>query len=275
MLKAAGSGEDDKAHREFEAALRRRQRPENEVPISVAIDAVLADGQEVVVFISGARVFSNGVDFTLEVRARHGTNDGRGGMLGGVHGHGDPSNRLLLGVEFSDGRRCTNIGAPFTADFHDSADRPLLTPGGGSGGTRASDISLFLSPLPPPGDLRVVCAWPKFGLPEKITVLSADAIVEAAHRVRVLWPWEPEPEPEWGAKPPKGPEGGRGRGQERAKPPTTSTATPAWGRRVDLRLGTGVVRGCPTSVLPRSATFTICTLSRSRCTSTYKQAHMT
>jgi len=32
----------------------------------VAIDAVLADGQEVVVFISGARVFSSGVDFTLD-----------------------------------------------------------------------------------------------------------------------------------------------------------------------------------------------------------------
>ncbi len=127
MWTAAGSGGDDKAHREFETAWRRRQRTENEVPISVAIDAVLADGQEVVVFISGARVFSNGVDFTLEVRARHGTNDGRGGMLGGVHGDGDPSNRLRLGVEFSDGRRATTIGAPFTADFHDSADRPLLT----------------------------------------------------------------------------------------------------------------------------------------------------
>ena len=208
MWTLAGSGGDDEGHREFEAAWRRRQRPENEVPVSVAIDAVLADGPEVVVFISGARVFSNGVDFTVEVRARRGTNDGQGGMLGGVHGHGDPSNRLLLGVEFSDGRRCTNIGAPFTADFHDSPDRPLLTPGGGSGGTRASDISLFLSPLPPPGDLRVVCVWPKFGLPEKITVLSADVIVEAAHRVRVLWPWEAEPEPEWGVKPPNVPEGG-------------------------------------------------------------------
>jgi hypothetical protein len=132
----------------------------------------------------------------------------RGDMLGGVHGHGDASDRLLVGVEFSDGRRCTNIGSPFPPGFHDSAGRPLLTPGGGSGGTRSSDISLFLSPLPPPGDIRVVCAWPKFGLPEKITVLSADAMLEAARRVRVLWPWEPEPEPVWGAKPPAVPEGG-------------------------------------------------------------------
>jgi hypothetical protein len=68
MWTVAGSGGDDEGHRELEAVWRRRQRPENEVPVSVAIDAVLADGPEVVVFISGARVFSNGVDFTLEVR---------------------------------------------------------------------------------------------------------------------------------------------------------------------------------------------------------------
>jgi hypothetical protein len=203
----AGSAGDDEEHRELEAAMRRRQRPENEVPTSVAIDAVLADDHEVVVFISGARVFSNGVDFTLEVRARYATTDGRGGMLGGVHGDGDPSDRLLLGFEFSDRRRCTNIGAPFLPDFQDSAERPALTPGGGTGGTRSSDISMFLSPLPPPGDLRVVCAWPKFGLQEKTTVLSADAILEAARSVRVLWPWEPEPEIVWGV-PPAVPEGG-------------------------------------------------------------------
>jgi hypothetical protein len=204
----AGSGGDDEAHRDLEEAMRRRQRPENEVPTSVAIDAVLADDHEIVVFISGARVFSNGVDFTLEVRARHATTDGRGGSLGGIHGHGDPSDRLLLGFEFSDRRRCSNIGAPFPPDFQDSAERPELMPGGGTGGTRSSDISMFLSPLPPPGDLRVVCAWPKFGLPEKTTVLSADAILEAAQGVRVLWPWEPEPEFVWGAKPPAVPEGG-------------------------------------------------------------------
>ena len=70
----------------------------------MAIDAVLADDHEVVVFISGARVFSNGVDFTLEVRAKHAFTDEGGHMLGGVHGQGDPNDRLLLGIELSDGR---------------------------------------------------------------------------------------------------------------------------------------------------------------------------
>ena len=99
----------------------------------MAIDAVLAGDHEVVVFLSGARVFSNGVDFTLEVRARHAITDGRGHMLGGVHGNGDPNDRLLLGIEFSDGRRCTNVGDALDFDSGDSGERPLLMPRGGSG----------------------------------------------------------------------------------------------------------------------------------------------
>ena len=208
MWTTAGGGQDNEARRHCEVVWRRRQRQENEVPGSVAIDAVLAGDHKIVVFISGARVFSNGVDFTLEVRARHGSTDGRGDMLAGVHGYGDPSDRLLLGIEFSDGRRCTNTGEPLDLDGSDSVEQPLLTPGGGSSSIRSGDITLFLSPLPPPGDLRVVCAWPKRGLPEAITVLSADDILEAEQRARVLWPWEPEPEPQWSVKPPEVPKGG-------------------------------------------------------------------
>jgi hypothetical protein len=208
MWTMGSDGRDEEAQRDQEMAWRRRQRPENEIPISVAIDAILAENHEVVVFISGARAFSNGVDFTLEARARHAFTDERGHMLGGFHGHGDPSDRLLLGIEFSDGRRCTNLGHPLDFNGDDSAERPVLSPGGGNGDTRSSDISLFLSPLPPSGDLRVVCAWPKRGLPETITVLSADDLLDAAERARQLWPWEPEPEPHWQTEPPKVPEGG-------------------------------------------------------------------
>ncbi len=208
MWTQAGIGGDSEAQRDREMAWRRRQRPENEVPSSVALDAVLAGDHEVVVFISGARVFSNGVDFMLEVRARHASDDGQGDMLGDVYGQGGQSDRLLLGIEFSDGRRCSNIVGPLDLDGADSFERPLLTTGGGSGSTRFSETTLFLSPLPPPGDFRVVCAWPKRGLLETITVLSADHILDAAQRARVLWPWKPEPEPQWRAKPPAVPEGG-------------------------------------------------------------------
>ena len=161
MWTTAGGGQDDEARRHREVVWRRRQRPENEVPGSVAIDAVLVGDDEVVVFISSMRAFSNGLDFTLEMRARHASADERGDTFG-LHGHGGPSDPPLLGIEFSDGRRCTNVD-PLDIDGSDSAERPVLTPGGGSSTARSADLTLFLSPLPPPGDLRVVCAWPKRG----------------------------------------------------------------------------------------------------------------
>lgn len=206
MWTTASGGDYEEARRHSEMVWRRRQRPENEVPGSLAIDAVLVGNDEVVVFISCARAFSNGVELSLEVRARHTSIDERGGMFG-LHGHAGPGDPLLLGIELSDGRRCTNVDR-LDIDDSDPAERPMLTPGGGSSTDRSADLTLFLSPLPPPGDLRVVCAWPKRGLAETITVLSADDILEAAQRARVLWPWEPEPEPIWSVKPPEVPKGG-------------------------------------------------------------------
>jgi hypothetical protein len=185
----------------------RRQRPENEVPGSVVLDEVLAGDGETAVFMTTARAYSTGVELSLEVRARHVTADGGGDLMGAVHGHGGSDDRLLLGIEFSDGRRCTNLGNPFTSGGADSTDQPVFMPGGGSGGARSSDLTLFLSPLPPPGELRVVCLWPTRGLPETITVLVADNILAAAQRVRVLWPWEPEPEPQPPLPPPGVPDG--------------------------------------------------------------------
>jgi hypothetical protein len=206
MWTMGGGGEDDEVMRHRQMLWRRRQRPENEVPGSVAIDAVLVGDDEVAVFISGLRAFSNGVELSLEVRARHTSTDERGGMFG-LYGHAGPGDPLLLGIELSDGRRCTNLDR-IDLDDSDPAERPMLTPGGGSSTDRSADLTLFLSPLPPPGELRVVCAWPKRGLAETITVLSADDILEAARRARVLWPWEPESEPVWSVKPPEVPKRG-------------------------------------------------------------------
>ena len=49
----------------------------------------------------------------------------------------------------------------------------------------------WLTPLPPPGDLVVVCAWPARGLVETQTVIAADLIAAGADRIVELWPWEP------------------------------------------------------------------------------------
>jgi len=190
---AEHEGPDDLDDLEDEQEMRRRERlregraGENEVPASVAFDAVIARSGDLAVFVSGLRVFSNGLELRIEVRAR--TTPADEGLGLGEVLHGRLENRLLIGVEFSDGRRGANLewqlmsGPPGT---------PTLWPGGGGGGQRSADASYFLSPLPPPGDLRLVCAWPAAGIDDAVTALPTQQILDAATRVVELWPWEPE-----------------------------------------------------------------------------------
>lgn len=182
-------GEEDETEREQRRVrqLRERRAADNEVPVSVAFDCMLAVKDDLAVFVSGLRVFSNGVDFTVEVRARGRTGGGRRTLSDALHGNGDT--QLLLGVEFSDGRRCSNVGLRL---MDAAGDEPTLWPGGGGGGGRSARSSLFLSPLPPPGELRMVCAWPSQGIEDSTVLLPTDQILEAAGRVTELWPWEPE-----------------------------------------------------------------------------------
>ena len=163
--------------------------PDNEVPAVLALERVIGASAGVVFFLAGMRVYSNGIEFDLEARLRPGASigeaDGIYALLPDFHGpHGTPADRLLLGVEFADGRRASSIGV---------ADSGIgLRSNGSSGGGRSAHATYFLSPLPPPGDVRIVCALPGAGIDETVTVIDGAAILEAAGRVRELWPWEPE-----------------------------------------------------------------------------------
>lgn len=163
-------------------------RPENELPVSVALDAVLLRGPDLVVSVRGARAFSTMIEFRLVAASRVRTAGSVHGLSGALFGHGDPADRLLLGVEYSDGRTGNNLGG-FRGAWESGLDpaSPVLLPGGGGGGDRLVDLAVSLSPLPPPGELRLIAAWPARGLPETATVLEADALVDAASRAVRLW----------------------------------------------------------------------------------------
>ncbi len=130
--------------------MRRRQPPENELPVSVAVDAVLGETADLVVYTSDVRVFRTVLEFRLTALGRHrGTGRGLGG---GLFGHGEQDDRLLLGVEYADGRHGSNLGGFRTGSDPDlDPNAPVLMPGGGSGGDRAVDMSFYLTPLPPLG----------------------------------------------------------------------------------------------------------------------------
>jgi hypothetical protein len=52
----------------MQSAWRRHHKPDNEMPGSVAVDALLGSADDLVVFFCGMRAFRNGVEFTLQAR---------------------------------------------------------------------------------------------------------------------------------------------------------------------------------------------------------------
>ncbi|MDU0315520.1 hypothetical protein RKE38_17615 [Phycicoccus sp. M110.8] len=171
---AMGGGDDD-AQEEW----RRRMKPHNELPASLVLDVVLAETPVVVISLATAQVYRNGVDLEIDIRARE--NIGSNGFIG---------EDVLVGVEFSDGRRATNLPMVH-GRTPPSSDDAVLAMGGGGGGQRSASMRLFLTPLPSPGELKLFCASPRRNVQEAATLLDADAIRVASSRARELWPWEP------------------------------------------------------------------------------------
>jgi hypothetical protein len=167
---------------------RRMSPPDNEVPIALPQNLLLARTDDVAVALLGLQVHSTGVSFHLTVRARAAALrrlDNRLTEL--VWDHGPRGGRFLMGVEFADGRRASSVPGA-------SSEGVVFHSGGGGGGETSIDQSWWLSPLPPEGPLRLVVRCPDLGLPESLVELDGGEIRRAAEHVVVLWPWEPSPE---------------------------------------------------------------------------------
>lgn len=178
-------------------------------PEPVALSVELGRSASTVVLIDGARVYPDGVVLRLTVRVREQPAELRRRVfqqLSVSHGRGMlhlalPPGGLRWGVEFADGQRVTSLDdySPHTdrppevmpADW--VPDRPVMRGLGRVdtfGAAWARDIWLW--PLPPPGPLRLVCAWPDRGVPETATSIDAGPLRDAAARARPEWPVDPE-----------------------------------------------------------------------------------
>lgn len=179
---------DDGPDEEF---LRRMGPPDNEVPVALPANALLARTGDVAVALVGLQVHSTGVAMTLAVRVRE-RPASRAGLSELVFG--PERGGLLVGIGLADGRRVASGGVPRN-------DPDLVwQPGGGSGGDRAADQEWWLSPLPPDGPLTMVVRCDELGIEETATELDGTAIRAAAADVVELWPWTP-PAP-WDPEPP-------------------------------------------------------------------------
>lgn len=124
--------------------------------------------------------------------------------------------RLLLGIEYPDGRRASTLDAvPLQGPGAVADEQLMLVQQGGGGGDLTVDQTFWVVPLPPEGPVAFVVAWPGFGIAESRTILDGALIRAAASRSLTLWPWQrvaesPQPPPPrpasgWFAKPPTSP----------------------------------------------------------------------
>jgi hypothetical protein len=179
---------------------RRISPPENEIPVGLAVDTVLARTDDAAIALLAAHVYTTGVSFGLAVRVRAWPRSTRHGLSELVFGHESPAGRLLLGVELADGRRASNLEV--RGPQPDSTDMVFLA-SGGSGGQLSVDQSWWLSPLPPEGPVRFVVSCDGLGIEETTTEVDGTALHRAAERVVTLWPWTP---PDLGERPPPPPD---------------------------------------------------------------------
>jgi hypothetical protein len=169
---------------------RRMNPPDNEIPVGVALNVVLARTDQVAMALVGAQVYSTGVSLGLAVHCRPAVLAGRRHLPELVFAHGDAPS-LLLGLELADGRRISNLdqfrGIPAAGEL-------FFHPAGGGGGRLSVEQSWWLSPVPPAGPLQVVVRCEPLGIQETRTVLDAGPLAAAGAGVVELWPWEPPPE---------------------------------------------------------------------------------
>jgi hypothetical protein len=179
-------------------AVWHRQRTEV-LPGVAPVALLLARTDDTAVAVTDVRGYPNGFVFLLRLRWDHVADPDEqppwpvpmSGSPSPLDGDPFPDELLRFGVGFADGRRVTNMdGYPYVPEEL-PPDQPVLIEGGGLGseggglGRGASwDLDQAVQPLPPPGPLAFVCAWPGRGIPETRVEIDAGLILDATAAAR-------------------------------------------------------------------------------------------
>jgi hypothetical protein len=178
-------------------AVWRRQRMEV-LPGVAPVSLVLARTDDTVVGLTDIRGYPNGFMVVLRVRwglvadpyEEVGWPFPDWGSPDPLEGESFPDELLRFGVQFADGRKVTNMAMyPFVPEELPH-DQPVLVEAGvgGEGGRLGRgafwDLELAIQPLPPPGPLAFVCAWPGRDIPEARVEFDAGLILDAAAAAR-------------------------------------------------------------------------------------------
>ncbi|HLH66765.1 MAG TPA: hypothetical protein VKV27_13790 [Solirubrobacteraceae bacterium] len=175
--------------------------PHGTLPGVVPLELVLARSDRAAVCVSRLCAYPTGLGLDLLVFTADEDEDDelldpllfgpRHHRARGRAGKGLPDEMLRFGVQFSDGRRATNIGARGGVRPDGEPTGPVLSQGGGGGGGGRWHQSLFLWPLPPPGPLLLACEWPAAGIPLTGHELDSAPVHDAARRAQTIFEQAP------------------------------------------------------------------------------------
>jgi hypothetical protein len=182
--------------------------PRNEIGAPVPLRLVLARTDDLAVAIVGVTAYSTGASLQLAVRWRS-VGAARESYLDDHFRFplGHPVRRrsggellpdvLRFGVQFSDGRKATTLGAlPWgraDAEEKKEPEGPILSPGGGGGGDGEWNTEFWLWPLPTPGPLTFAVEWPAKGIELAMHEVDSALFIDASAHSETLWPAGPSP----------------------------------------------------------------------------------
>ena len=164
---------------------------------TVALNLVIGRSDKAALWIPALTASADGFEFGLELRHDleeeefghpfffdHHPRRRRRTSEGGL----DPE-LLRFGVQFSDGRKATNIDShiPSRTGRDNPADGPVLMGRGGGGGQGRWRQDFSVSPLPPAGPLAFVCEWPIAAIPETRNEIDSALVRDAASEAVLLW----------------------------------------------------------------------------------------
>jgi hypothetical protein len=169
-----------------------RHAPSGTLPGVVPLELVLARTKQVAVCVTRLGVYPTGFELDLVTMAIDPSDaldpflfEGRSRRR--QTGAGIPPEQLRFGVEFADGTKATNTSG-WSEPREEPPPGPVLRPGGGSGGGGGNfRQSMWVWPLPPPGQLAFVGEWPAAGIPLTRHAIDAQIILDAAIHAQELF----------------------------------------------------------------------------------------
>jgi len=134
-------------------------------------------------------VYPNGLEFRLVLLVRdsnHDLHDIPWGLPRGRRGSELPDEFIRFGLLLADGSKWTNLDGREPWD-EDEVTGPVVSELGGGGGGESWEMSFWLWPLPPAGEVNFVASWPLHGIRESTTTVDATELRERATEAEEIW----------------------------------------------------------------------------------------